>query len=287
MATDTTGLADNLSDEILGDFLDESHDYLGRLNKNLLLMDEWVGSIEDDKPSSFDDDVLNEMFRAAHSLKGLSGMLGFIEISDLTHKVENIFDAARQQQFAIDAPVVELLFRAVDCLESMVNGIRQPDTGKVDCETILRDVQRVIQLAGVERDQVSQEDVEQALTDEVAVKPHALLAEGRDAGDDATILRAATQAQSHPSTSQENTRPSQSSCRPTETLRVDIERLDQLMSLSGQLVINKARFAQIYETMKNVVTTKQAARLQLVEKVSDPLNGLIHEQDAPNVPSCR
>ena len=44
-----------------------------------------------------DETLLNEMFRSAHSLKGLSGMLGLADINNLTHRLENVFDAARKE----------------------------------------------------------------------------------------------------------------------------------------------------------------------------------------------
>ena len=83
------------------------------------------------------------MFRSAHSLKGLSAMLGLTDISTLTHKVENVFDAARKDELAIDGDVVELVFQAIDRLENSVEALKDPDQGSVECESI---VERIGQL---------------------------------------------------------------------------------------------------------------------------------------------
>ena len=82
---------------MLGEFLDESDQLLGRLNENLLRLDALVQSEGTDDHPPCDEALLNEMFRSAHSLKGLSGMLGLSDINNLTHRLENVFDAARKE----------------------------------------------------------------------------------------------------------------------------------------------------------------------------------------------
>ncbi len=89
---------DEMFDSLLGDFLDESGQLLDQLNDNLLQLDEWVQALDEDHKQRCDDELMNEMFRSAHSLKGLSAMLGLSDINHLTHKVENVFDAARKDE---------------------------------------------------------------------------------------------------------------------------------------------------------------------------------------------
>ena len=156
---------DEFFDSLLGDFLDESGQLLDRLNENLLQLDEWVRVLDNDHDPRCDDELMNEMFRSAHSLKGLSAMLGLNDINNLTHKVENLFDAARKDELIISGDCVELLFQAVDRLVSMVDGLKDSDAEAVDCESVQADIQRLLQATGVERKQSSQEDAERALGD--------------------------------------------------------------------------------------------------------------------------
>src|SRR5574340_9038 len=107
---------DEFRESLLGDFLDESGQLLDRLNENLLQLDQWVRSLDEDQPKRCDSELINEMFRSAHSLKGLSAMLGLTDINVLTHKIENVFDAARKDELALDGDCVELMFQAVDRL---------------------------------------------------------------------------------------------------------------------------------------------------------------------------
>jgi two-component system chemotaxis sensor kinase CheA len=165
MSDSETVVRDEFFDSVLGDFLDESGQLLDRLNENLLQLDDWVRSLDEDHHQRCDDDLMNEMFRSAHSLKGLSAMLGLGEINNLTHKVENVFDAARKDELTLTGDCVELMFQAVDRLVGLVDALKDPTAEPVECDAVLADIGRVLQSAGVERAQSSQEDAEKALGD--------------------------------------------------------------------------------------------------------------------------
>lgn len=163
MSDSDAATRDEFFDSLLGDFLDESGQLLDRLNENLLQLDEWVRSLDDDHHERCDDALMNEMFRSAHSLKGLSAMLGLTEINGLTHKVENVFDAARKDQLIVSGEVVELMFQAVDRLGGLVEGLKNSDADPVECESVIEGISQVLRAAGVERKQSTQADAERAL----------------------------------------------------------------------------------------------------------------------------
>jgi two-component system chemotaxis sensor kinase CheA len=154
---------DEFFESLLGDFLDESGQLLDRLNENLLRLDEWVQSLGDDHGQRCDDELMNDMFRSAHSLKGLSAMLGLKDINHLTHKVENVFDAARKSQLTINGDVVELMFHAVDRLVSLVGGLKDEDSPPTECQSVIDRIAQVLQQCGAERGVTSQADAERAL----------------------------------------------------------------------------------------------------------------------------
>ncbi|NOY30180.1 MAG: chemotaxis protein CheA [Planctomycetes bacterium] len=159
---DSLAAEDGLLDEMLGDFLDESDEIVSSLNENLLKLDEWVHSLNEGDSAHCDDDLMNEMFRGAHSLKGLSGMLGLDNINTLTHKVENIFDAARNDQLTLNGEVVELIFQSIDKLTGMIDGLKDSSSSPVDCKQVLGKIEEVLQGADAEHVQVSAADTEQA-----------------------------------------------------------------------------------------------------------------------------
>ena len=163
MSNPEAAARDEFLDSLLGDFFDESSQLLDRLNENLLHLDEWVRSLDDPRRHRCDETLLNDMFRSAHSLKGLSAMLGLKDINHLTHKVENVFDAARKDELAVDGDVVEVVFQAIDRLGGLVEALKEPASAPVECEAVIDAIGRMLKQAGAERQQSSQADAERAL----------------------------------------------------------------------------------------------------------------------------
>ncbi len=98
-------------------FLDESHEHLQSLNDGLL-------GLED---NSSDLSVLNEIFRNAHTLKGMSATMGYNKIAELTHEMEDVLDALRKEQLKITEDIVDTLFKCVDSLEQMIDNVGNGD----------------------------------------------------------------------------------------------------------------------------------------------------------------
>ena len=171
-----------LLDSLLGDFLDESDQLLTQLNANLLQLDEWGQALGEQHPQRCDERLLNEMFRSAHSLKGLSAMLGLMDINHLTHKIENVFDAARHDELSITPDVTELMFMGLDQLTAMVGLLKEPGGEPVDCDAVLEAIRRMLQTAGVEKKQTTQADAERALGSTAGEGAEALPAAGAGSG---------------------------------------------------------------------------------------------------------
>lgn len=163
MSTSQNAAPNEWMESMLGDFLDESGQLLERLNEHLLQLDALVRAGLSDREHGCDEMLLNEMFRSAHSLKGLSAMLGLGDINNLTHRLENVFDAARKDGLTVTGDVVELMFRAVDHLEKLVDGLKDPTAEPIPCDAIIDDIHRLLEANGVERKRGSQADVEKAL----------------------------------------------------------------------------------------------------------------------------
>ncbi|MGQ9562583.1 MAG: Hpt domain-containing protein [Thermogutta sp.] len=138
-------LSDDMYQEMLADFLDESSQLLDRLGENLLSLDGWL---KDHPPSSgeqFDAEILNEMFRAAHSLKGLSAMLNLTHINQLTHRLENLFDAVRKGELIVEQESVDLMFQATDRLRAMVDLLRTQNSDAIDAQDIVSAISAILE----------------------------------------------------------------------------------------------------------------------------------------------
>ena len=98
-------------------FLDESHEHLQSLNDGLLVLEE----------NSEDISVVNEIFRNAHTLKGMSATMGFNKIAELTHEMEDVLDLIRKEQLKLTEDIVDTLFKCLDSLEQMVDNVGNGD----------------------------------------------------------------------------------------------------------------------------------------------------------------
>lgn len=95
-------------------FFDESSEYLQLLNENVLLLE---GDPEN-------EEVINAVFRAAHSVKGMSATMGFTKLTDLTHKVENILSKVRNKELHINEEIINLLFAGLDHIKELIEDIK-------------------------------------------------------------------------------------------------------------------------------------------------------------------
>ncbi len=105
-------------------FLDEGREQLVLLEANILEMERGNHTLE----------MLQVLFRAAHTLKGSSRAMGFLAIGDLTHEMENILDALRLDQLEVTTPIVNVLLDCLDALAALVDsvGASGTDTGATD-----------------------------------------------------------------------------------------------------------------------------------------------------------
>ena len=94
-------------------FIDETKEHLQSLNEQLLILEK--------EPEN--ENTINEIFRAAHTLKGMSGTMGYKRMQNLTHNMENIFSEIRNGKMSVTATIVDLLFKGLDALENYLSNI--------------------------------------------------------------------------------------------------------------------------------------------------------------------
>ncbi len=114
-------------------FIDESKENLQIVNDQLLELEKNPDELS----------IVNEMFRAAHTLKGMSATMGFDDLADLTHKMENVFDSIRNQIAKVDANMMDVLFDSVQALEEMIFDIENGGDGKKDVQIIVEQLKRI------------------------------------------------------------------------------------------------------------------------------------------------
>ena len=96
-------------------FIDETKEHLQNLSQQLMILEEEPGNAG----------TINEIFRAAHSLKGMAGTMGFKRMQSLTHIMENVLSEIRNGKMNVTAELVDVLFQCLDALESYLDTITQ------------------------------------------------------------------------------------------------------------------------------------------------------------------
>ena len=110
-------------------FLDETTEHLQNLNTQILTLEQ--------EPENMD--TINEIFRAAHSLKGMAGTMGYKRMQTLTHDMENGFSEVRNGNIKVKANMIDLLFQCLDALEEYTNNIRETgDEGTNENEPLIK-----------------------------------------------------------------------------------------------------------------------------------------------------
>jgi two-component system chemotaxis sensor kinase CheA len=119
--------------QYLSMFLEESMDNLQNLNESLLQLEQ--------EPSNIDK--LNEIFRVAHTIKGMAATMGFSVMAELTHKMEDVLSKFRNGELKVTQRVVTVLFQCLDTLEVMVNNITEGSSESVAIEEIIKNLEAI------------------------------------------------------------------------------------------------------------------------------------------------
>lgn len=112
-------------------FIDESGEHLQTLSDCIMELEK--------EPDN--KDTINEIFRAAHSLKGMAGTMGYKRMQHLTHDMENVFQEVRNDTIKVDSQMIDLLFKCLDAIEGYLDNIKaSSDEGEEDNEVIIQEL---------------------------------------------------------------------------------------------------------------------------------------------------
>ena len=129
-------------------FIDESEEHLQTLSDCIMVLEK--------EPDN--KDTINEVFRAAHSLKGMAGAMGFKRMQHLTHDMENVFQEVRSDRVKVTSGMIDLLFKCLDALEGYLDNIKgTSDEGAEDNEVIIKELNDFIAKADGEAEAENKE----------------------------------------------------------------------------------------------------------------------------------
>ncbi len=143
-------------------FLDETKEHLQSLSEQLMILE--------NEPENAD--TINEIFRAAHSLKGMAGTMGYKRMQKLTHNMENVFSEVRNGKLKVNGHLIDILFQALDALEEYKDAIQNTsDEGTKDNTPIIDALIKILEGEGnAQESQGKTETVEKAESADASVE---------------------------------------------------------------------------------------------------------------------
>jgi len=135
-------------------FLEESKEHLQILNEKLLVLES----------DSQNVDLVNEIFRSAHTLKGMAATMGYENMATLTHEMENLLDLIRNSKRIVDSDVMDTLFHSIDALEQMVLSISDGGTDDIDVTELTNQLELLSSGKSTKIESVASNEIEEKAT---------------------------------------------------------------------------------------------------------------------------
>lgn len=121
--------------QYLGIFLDETDEHLQSLNDQIMTLE--------NEPEN--QDCINEIFRIAHTIKGMAGTMGYKRMQNLTHDMENVFSAVRDGTIKVEEHMIDVLFECLDALENYAKTIRETsDEGTEENAALIKELNDIL-----------------------------------------------------------------------------------------------------------------------------------------------
>ena len=131
-------MTSEFSDQALKEFLGEAEEIIESLHLDLVKMGDRAGN------SDLDPELINSIFRGAHSLKGLAGMFGFQDVAELAHHMEDMLDNFRLGKVALSDELVETIFESLEYLTLLVQGKNEDESFSLDVTPVIKRIDAVL-----------------------------------------------------------------------------------------------------------------------------------------------
>ncbi len=207
----------NEMDDIVNDFISEAAEALDSLDQKFIELEKNPG----------DTTLLNDIFRSIHTIKGAAGFLGFQQMVEATHVTEDVLNKLRKGEMEVNAAIMDAILQSVDLIKVLLNNIREKNGREEDLRPVIASLTDVLN-----GDYARKEEAPQLIV---------ISSEKRPGGDGARSAQSQPQAQSQ-SQSQSKDEPHK---EKEQSIRVDIDRLDSVLNLAGELVLSRNRLMRL------------------------------------------
>ncbi len=222
-------LLEKCDSELLGEFILESTEHLESADTHLLTLE----------AAPDNDESINAVFRAFHSIKGVAGFLFLDEIGGLAHEAENLLDKARQKRILLTGDSIDVIFESADLMKTLIAAIEQAMVSKKDLYTNEKVEVLVNRIKNISEGKFDNKKVTEA---DRQIQNFVL-----DESSEDSLECNISQFEPEESVSQT----AQSAVALKETIKVDAYRLDRLVDLIGELVVSESMIRQSRELQQN------------------------------------
>lgn len=252
--------------DLINEFVEEAREHLGDVEMQLLQIEAMGENIN--------DDLVNTVFRAIHSVKGAAGFLGLTQINNVSHRLENVLGKVRDHQLVPDPFNVDVMLKAADRVRGLIEAI---DTSNETDNTELCDKLDALLAGGTEGEAeaapaeaavavaeetkeseaaATDESTESAPSSDAVEKSAQASLEVAESGVEAA--KEAAPAKAAPKPAPKAPVPTKTSTPPDSTIRVSVRVLDQLMNLAGELVLSRNQLLRVLGEQVNNGTNLDA-----------------------------
>jgi len=264
--------------EMMKDFLSNADDLMERLDGEILALEQSPDSKQ----------VIEEIFRAAHTLKGAAGMFAFKAIERIMHRLENYFDLIRKGKMTANPDAIDLIFQAMDMMRKLLDGVRANSPTGLKTAPLVAKLNLMCSGKYISSEHNKADNAsDSAGNEENSKNAHETSKKSESAPNAAVGDKSPDQNQKqnpNASTKKESGAENDNAGKPKQkensTIKVDIERLDALVNLVGELVIDRGRFINIEESIRaqnreHDITANMSETVQLFGRHMNEIQDII------------
>jgi two-component system chemotaxis sensor kinase CheA len=238
-------------EEIITEFITEAEESLDRIEPLFVELEQ----------KGQDKELLNDIFRSMHTIKGAAGFLGFQSIVDVAHSSENIMKKLRDGEIALSRQLMDVILKSIDMIRVLLGHLKAKDGIEEDVRPLVNELENALNAAmsGTKASADSKEEAVESITEDqkqttesIGSSPDTTTREPVEAIQDTEMVQQKTE---FPQTIENNTANTQKSDETAQVpkksketaqnLRVDIERIDKVMDLAGEVVLVRNRLLNI------------------------------------------
>jgi len=221
--------------EIVESFIVETKEILEKLDTDLLELEK--------RPD--DKDLLNQIFRSFHTIKGTSGFLGLEALPEVTHKCEDILNKLRKGEATLNSNLMEGILLAFDTIKELVVKIETEQNENVEIENVCYVLSELLKNLDSPQE-IKQEEtlprVENQVVQEIAVQEEIVENKTEEIKHELPKEEVKTEIKTNV---EKIEKAASTSATKENTIRVDVERLDSLLDIVSELVLGRNRLSQI------------------------------------------